>query len=297
VKRLHVQAVLQALLVTFLWATSWVLIKIGLHDIPSLVFAGLRYMLAVLCLLPLTFRSTHITTLRQLPRRKWLQLLLLGVFLYAITQGGQFLSLAALPAITVSLLLNCTPLLVALTAMVFLAERPTLWQWGGIGCYLLGIMAYFFPTSISTNHLLGFIAVAFTVLGNAVSVLLGRSINRSRDLHPLVITVVSMGSGALLLLVVGICLQGFPRLSLVDIALILWLAVVNTAFAFTLWNHTLRILSATESSMINNTILIFIAVLAWVFLDEHLALQGCFGLILAAIGILIVQGTARKSDG
>lgn len=296
-KRLHVKAVLQALLVTFLWATSWILIKVGLHDIPSLVFAGLRYMLAVLCLLPLVFRSTHLTALRHLPCRKWLQLFLLGMSLYAITQGGQFLSLAALPAITVSLLLNCTPLLVALAGVLFLAERPTLWQWGGIGCYLLGIVAYFFPISISTNHLLGFIAVAFTVLGNAASALLGRSINKSHDLHPLVITVVSMGSGALLLLVVGICLQGFPRLSLVDVVLLLWLAVVNTAFAFTLWNHTLRILSATESSMINNTMLIFIAVLAWIFLDEHLTWQACLGLVLAATGILIVQGTARKSDG
>ena len=95
---------------------------------------------------------------------------------------------------------------------------------------------------------------------------------------------------------VGICLQGFPRLSLVDIALILWLAGVNTAFAFTLWNHTLRILSATESSMINNMMLIFIAILAWIFLAEQLTWQACLGLVLAATGILIVQGTARKLD-
>ena len=42
----------QALFVTFLWSTSWVLIKIGLQDIPALTFAGLRYGLAFLCLLP-----------------------------------------------------------------------------------------------------------------------------------------------------------------------------------------------------------------------------------------------------
>jgi drug/metabolite transporter (DMT)-like permease len=291
---LHVQAVLQALLVTFLWATSWVLIKIGLYHIPSLVFAGLRYTLAVLCLLPLIIRPVHLKALRELPRQKWQQLVLLGVLLYAITQGGQFLSLAALPAISVSLLLSCTPLLVALLGMFFLAERPTLWQWGGIGCYLLGIMAYFFPMSVSAEHMLGFAAVAVTVLGNAGSALLGRFVNRSRDIHPLVITVVSMGIGALLLLVIGICLQGLPRLSLADVALILWLAVVNTAFAFTMWNHTLRVLSATESSVINNTMLIFIAVLAWIFLDEHLTWQACLGLALAAAGILIVQCAGRK---
>jgi drug/metabolite transporter (DMT)-like permease len=216
---LHVQAVLQALLVTFLWATSWVLIKIGLHHIPSLIFAGLRYALAVLCLLPLVVRPVHLTALRKLPRRKWQQLMLLGVVFYAITQGGQFLSLAALPAISVSLLLGCTPLLVALLGMILLAECPTLPQWGGIGCYLLGIMAYFLPISSSTGHILGFVAIAVTVLGNAGSALLGRSVNRAWDLHPLVITVVSMGIGALLLLVAGICLQGVPCLSLSDVGL------------------------------------------------------------------------------
>ena len=42
----HTRAVLQALLVTFLWSTSWVLIKFGLTGIPPLTFAGLRYSLA-----------------------------------------------------------------------------------------------------------------------------------------------------------------------------------------------------------------------------------------------------------
>ncbi|MBK7450109.1 MAG: EamA family transporter [Anaerolineales bacterium] len=49
----HLIAVSQALLVTFLWSTSWVFIKIGLEsDLPAVTFAGLRYTLAAFCLLP-----------------------------------------------------------------------------------------------------------------------------------------------------------------------------------------------------------------------------------------------------
>jgi drug/metabolite transporter (DMT)-like permease len=44
-------AVFQALFVVFLWATSWVFIKIGLQEMPPLIFAGLRYILAFICLL------------------------------------------------------------------------------------------------------------------------------------------------------------------------------------------------------------------------------------------------------
>ena len=42
--RQHAMAVLQGLLVTFLWSTSWILVKIGLDDLDlaPLSFAGLR---------------------------------------------------------------------------------------------------------------------------------------------------------------------------------------------------------------------------------------------------------------
>jgi drug/metabolite transporter (DMT)-like permease len=49
----RLRAILQALFVTFLWSTSWVLVKIGLEDIPAVTFAGLRYFLAI----PLLFRK------------------------------------------------------------------------------------------------------------------------------------------------------------------------------------------------------------------------------------------------
>ncbi|MEZ4516648.1 MAG: EamA family transporter [Chloroflexota bacterium] len=51
----HTRAVLQALLVTFLWSTSWVFIKLGISDIPPITFAGLRYFLAFLVLIPSTY--------------------------------------------------------------------------------------------------------------------------------------------------------------------------------------------------------------------------------------------------
>lgn len=93
----HLTATLQALFVTFLWATSWVLIKLGLHDIPALTFAGLRYLLAFLCLLPFGLLGGHLAVLRSLPRRDWLRLVALGLLYIAITQGAQFLGLSYLP--------------------------------------------------------------------------------------------------------------------------------------------------------------------------------------------------------
>jgi drug/metabolite transporter (DMT)-like permease len=71
--------------------------------------------------------------------------------------------------------------------------------------------------------------------------------------------------------------------------IIAWLAFVNTAVAFTLWNKSLQSLTAIESSIINNTMLPQIAILAWIFLDEPLNLRQILGLGLVTIGIIIVQ--------
>ena len=119
--------------------------------------------------------------------------------------------------------------------------------------------------------------------------MLGREINRRGDLPPVVVTAISMGIGAPVLLVGGTVAQGFPALSVTSWLIVAWLAVVNTAFAFTLWNHTLRTLSAFESSIINNTMMIQIPILAWLFLGESITTQQGIGLVLAGTGILVVQ--------
>ena len=281
------QSILLALLVTFLWSTSWVLIKNSIHEIQPLTFAGLRYSIAVLVLLPGLWRRR--ASLTALTRRQWGQLAALGLVFYSLTQGGQFLTLKYLDAIPFSLLLNFTAVVVAVVGIVLLREVPSRLQWAGIVIFIVGTAIYFFPISIPSGSIIGFVIAGFTVCANAAASLLGRSINRQKTISPLVVTVISMGIGAAVLLAVGVAVEGLPSLSVNNWGVIIWLAVVNTAFAFTLWNKTLQTLTAVESSIINNTMLIQIAILAWLFLGEQLSTQDVFGLALASIGILLVN--------
>jgi drug/metabolite transporter (DMT)-like permease len=128
----HSKAVWQALFVTFLWSTSWVFIKFGLTEIPALTFAGLRYSLAFVCLLPFAWRSPHLAALRRLSRRDWFRLAGLGLIFYTVTQGAQFVGLTYLPAATVNLLLSFSTIVVSLMGIFLLAELPTSAQWGAL---------------------------------------------------------------------------------------------------------------------------------------------------------------------
>ena len=291
----HRRAVLQALLVTFLWSTSWVLIKRGLSEIPPLVFAGLRYGIAFVILLPGLWKRR--AEVRELTAVRWTQLLALGVVFYALTQGGQFLTLKYLDAIPFSLVLSFTPFLVALGGALVLREFPARSQWFGVLLVLGGAAVYFAPASALRGPGLGFGLAGLTLCSNTFASLLGRHVNRCRAVSPVVVTTISMGIGAACLLCAGLGAQGLPDLTLRAWGTVLWLAVVNTAFAFTLWNHTLRALSATESSVINNTMLIQIAVLAWIFLGERLGAVELLGLLAVACGTILVQFRRRTSLG
>jgi len=95
-------------------------------------------------------------------------------------------------------------------------------------------------------------------------------------------------------LAAGLASEPFPVLGGQELLLILWLAAANTALAFTLWNLTLRTLTAAQSSVINNTMLIQIAVLAWIFLGERLSGVQIAGLLIAAAGTALVQVGPRR---
>jgi len=118
---------------------------------------------------------------------------------------------------------------------------------------------------------------------------MGRSINRAGQLNPLTVTVVSMGVGSIALLIAGVLAEKAPTITFQNSLMILWLALVNTAFAFTLWNHTLRTLTAMESSIINGTILVWITIFAVTILGESINFKEVIGLVIVSAGTLTVQ--------
>lgn len=291
----HTIAVLQALFVVFLWATSWVFVKIGLHDIPPVTFAGLRYFLAFVCLLAVLLFNSSRAEIKTLKLTEWGRFIILGVLLYAGTQGAVFVALAYLPAVTVNLLWSFTSVLIAILGVMFLSERPRIFQWAGMLLVLTGAVIYFYPVEIPKNQTIGILIAMFGVLANATASVLGRDINRIAKHSPLVVTVISMGVGSAILLIAGISFEEAPTLNFQSWAIILWLALVNTAFAFTLWNHTMRTLTAMESGIINGTMLVWVAIFAVIFLHETITAKELLGLVGTSIGTLIVQLRITKS--
>ncbi len=286
----HLAAIGIALFVTFLWSSSWVLIRWGLNDeaLQPITFAALRYALASIVLVGWVLaRRPHRDQFSRLSRSVVIRVILLGVVFYALTQGAQFVAIDNQPAATTSLLLSLTPLLVAGLAARSLAETPSSRQLLGAVLVASGAWLYFAGNLGATT--IGMMAALVGLGAGAVSALLGRHVNRTADVAPVVVTALSMTVGAAILVTVGISTEGLPTVSARAWLIIAWLAVVNTALAFTWWNLSLQRLSAVESAGINNTMLTQIAVLAWIFLDESPGLPGLFGILLVSLGVLLTQ--------
>jgi drug/metabolite transporter (DMT)-like permease len=293
--QVHLKSVVLALIVTVLWSSSWVIIKFGLEEIPALTFAGLRYTIASLVLLSLTLsKNENLEILRKQTKKWWAWILAYGLIYITMTQGTQFVALDLMPATTISLMLNLTPIIVLFFSAMTLNETVSRQQALYIGLVLVGLVFYFYPVDFLAGEIIGFIVILLSLFANAASSLLGRAINRTKTAPALVVTSISMSIGAVILLGFGFLIEERSPLSSISIFLILWLALFNTALAFTMWNHAMQTLRAIDTALINCLMLPQIIFLSIVFLGEMPSLLDWIGIGFVAIGVFMVQLNQAK---
>jgi drug/metabolite transporter (DMT)-like permease len=291
----RIKAILLAILVVIIWSTSWILLKYGMQGVPILTLNGLRYTMAFLVMIPFLFLPVIRKHFSSMTGKDWKDLLLLGIVFIALAQGTLALSLVFLPATTASLIVNCTPVFVAFFGIGFLSERPQAWQWAGLAVNMVGIFLYFFPLQREDGNLTGLLIAFACLLFNTAGALLSRRINRGARINAFIVSAISIGIGGILMLISGFVIYGVPSIRVEESGMLLWLAVINTAVAFPLWNYSLQTLTAMESNIISNTMLIYVAILAFLVLGEQMTPQQVLGLVLTAVGAVMVQIQFRTS--
>jgi len=197
--------------------------------------------------------------------------------------------------ITVTLILNLSTVVVLILGVPLLQEYPTVTQVFLIFLSVVGVLLYFHPISLLEENPIGLFFSILTMLANSGSMILGRKIGKEKKTSPLVVTVISMFIGSLFLFLGGLILEGFPTsLSPIMVIFILWLSIMNTALAFTLWNHSLRIIRAVDMTLINNLMLPEIVVLAIIFLSDSPSLLDWLGLAIVVISTTLIQYLETK---
>lgn len=279
-------AISEAILATAIWASSFVFVKIALPYMGPLTIAALRYFLAFLLLLPFMLR--HGKTTRAISSHLWIRLFIIGISAYAIGNGALFWGLKYLPATTASLLMSISPLLILFAGTIWLKEIPTRRQIVGVIIAFLGSVLFVLP-GLRPGEPLGIAIVAVGLIGFTVFGILGREIARDKQIDTFSLTAIPLGFGGGFLLFVAFLLEGLPSFTPIAWGVVLLLAIVNTAIGYTLYNHSLQILTALEMNVILNLAPLGTAVLAWLFLGETLAGVQIVGMVTVIIGVILVQ--------
>ena len=287
-----------AVLVTILWSSSYVLIKMGLQEVPPLYFATVRYALAFVLLVAVdifTHRNGDAAAGKPpLKAPLWI-LLVAGVAGYTVAQGFQYVGLFFLPAVTTSFLLNFTPVFVLLLGVLSLNEKPSRLQTSGLAVALLGAYLFFSEKISWEGEVLGFVVVLASGLGWAVYVIIIGRLQKTNALSSLRLTTVTMGVGVAGMIVLTAATQEYAPLTYNLVLVVAWLAVVNTAFAFFLWNWALKTLPSYELTVVQNLMLIEIALFAFVFLQETITSFMVAGIVLVFVGVMAVQVRPRRT--
>jgi probable blue pigment (indigoidine) exporter len=178
--------------------------------------------------------------------------------------------------------------------VIWLQEIPNLMQMLGVCIVLVG-MALFFAPGLQPSEPLGLAIFMLALLGFTLFGLLSRIVVLDHQLKTVTLTAFPLAIGGGLLLAIAIPFEGIPSASLRTWGLVLFLAVVNTALGYMLYNHALQSLQAFEMNVVLNLSPIWTALFGWILLGETLVIQQWAGILVVIAGVLLVQKRNYKS--
>lgn len=222
-----------ALLVVLIWGANFTVIKIGLLDLPPLLFSALRFSIVAL---PAVFFIPF-------PKTSIWNVIAVGVFLGVIKFSLLFIGMdVGVSAGLASLLLQAQVLFTILLSMFWFKETISSSQMLGIAIAALGFMMFSVNTGVSVS-MLGLLLMLLAALSWAVSNIIMKNTGAMNLLHFMVW--VSLVPPLPLFVLSYIFESDQPLRLLAGVGVDAWLAVayvglVSTLLAFALWGHLLK---------------------------------------------------------
>jgi drug/metabolite transporter (DMT)-like permease len=267
--------------------------------VPVLVFALLRFVIALAVLWPLLRPSK----MRQVKRGEWLNLFLqalFGTFGFTLLMLG---GVARTSAVAAGVITSTIPAVVALFAWLFLGERPNARALASIALAMLGIVVVNLshPNSASSalpaaGSFVGNLMVLGAVCCESLYVILSRRLTQT--LAAIDICAYTHLFGLLLMLPIGLkALAGFDYAAVPAgiWALTLWYGLSASIFSFWLWMKGIRHVHGSLAGVFSAVLPIAAAAYGIVFLDERPTLAHGIALACVVTGIAIASVNLKRS--
>jgi drug/metabolite transporter (DMT)-like permease len=281
------------LLLSLIWGSTWLFIKLGLQDLPPFTFAGVRFVVAAAILL-------CVIAVRRVPLprapRDWLLIALTGVMAFSVNYGLLFWGEQRTSSGLAAILQTIIPAFGLVIAHYYLPdERITLWKVCGIALGIAGVALIFSDQASmegGRSALMGSAAIVFGAFCVSYSNVLVKA--RARHIEPAALAAGQMIFGLVPLLLAGVTLEGNPfafRWTPLAVMSLLYLAVVGSAVAFLMFYWLVRNMDVTKTMLIPLVTPPIAVFLGWLVLGEGLTWRtagGALG-IMSGIGLIITR--------
>ena len=223
------------LLLSVIWGSTWLFIKIGLDVLPPLTFAGIRFGCAALILWTIVLVRGS-----ALPQgwRDWRVILWSGILGMAINYALIFWGEKFIPSGLAAVLQAMIPAFGLILAHYFLPNEKITWRKAlGVATGILGV-ALIFSDQLKlegTRALLGSAALFASAFFVAACNVLVKAAGRKLD--PVVISAGQMTVGVIPLLLVGTILEGNPlqlQWTKAAVLALIYLVLIGSVLAFSL---------------------------------------------------------------
>lgn len=279
-----------------IWGSTWLFIKLGLEDLPPFTFAGIRFVIAC-TILGLFIRIRRLS----LPKRRadWVLLAITGILAFGLNYGLLFWGEQYISSGLAALLQATIPAFGLVFAHFHLpGERLS---WTRIGGVMLGVcgVGVVFSNQLAMAGgpaLAGCVALILSSIFVAYSNVLVKA--RGTKMDPAILAAGQMFFGLLLLLAVGIPLEGNPlRFHWTPMALLalFYLAVVGSVIAFLLYYWLVLNIDVTKSMLIALVTPVVAVLLGMIVLHEEFGWRTLAGgaMIIAGIAFIVVRRAKR----
>ncbi len=278
------------ILVSFVWAGSFLVVSYATQEISPVYLGFLRFLVATPVMVLIVFIQRK--PLR-LPRKEvpWLVVLgLTGVtFLYLF----QFVGITETNAPTASVLINMNVIFITILSALFLHELVTKRRAAGVLLSVLGVIVIMF-SDLSVQHLsftsvffIGCLLVLCSAFCWALYTLVGKRLIETYD--PFVITAYAFLFGTVLYLPFVVDIGPMMlRISMNGWLVIMYLALACSIFGYLGWYYALQRIDASKAAVFLNFIPLF-TILMSILLGQQLTWFFFLGAVLIIYGVYITQ--------
>ena len=285
-------------LTPFFWACNWIIGRGLSSSVPPMAMTFYRWFFAILIMAP--FAWPHVRREWPIVRRNWRIMLLLGVTGVGSHNALAYIGLNYTTAMNGVILNSFIPVMVITLSWIFLRERLTRVQLVGVGVSLTGVLMILTRGSLE-------VLTSFKLNGGDLLLILAMAMWsiytiglrwRPQGLHMLTLLFVLMVIGDLAVLplfALELAIGRHMVVSPANIAAIVTVALFSSVLAYVFWNQGVTEVGPSVAGLFVHLMPVFGVLLAWLFLDERLALFHVAGIALILSGIGITSRLGRRT--